>query len=740
MSTDANEFASDGPLTNKLDDRLNRAPFAERIASILCNLPRGAGLVVGIHGPWGDGKTTVLNLIRESLVPRDEVIVRDFNPWRITEEDALLRGFFLVLAEAIGASLSTKIEDLGARASKLAKAARWFTGIFGVFSRTGDMVDKLLNRFSEAVHSGDSRSIEELRSRIVHHLDQSSKRVVILVDDIDRLDKEEIYTVFRLIKACADFPNVCYVVAFDDAVVASALNERYGGGQCAGRAFLEKVVQVPLKLPIAAREDLRALCFEQVNRALDAAGVELTREQVGEFVSGFDRSASVRLTTPRAAKRYGNGLAFALPALKDETNPVDVLLVEALRAFFPEVFGLVRENHPDFSGVESEHRRRDEEPRAARLLNPVLDRMPQEEAEAVKALLVDLFPRLGRVYGNTSYGIDWLERWSRERRICSPEYCARYFTYAIPRNDVADSGIACLLEAASRGDTAAVESKLAALLTDLRAARVVEKLRGVENTVDPKAAAVIAVAMARRGGSLPSQPSLFSFAEPVSQAAILISHLIRRVSDRSTRVDITKEVLKRATPLSFGVECIRWLYVTDKEEKQDQNTLTKQELADARSVLTDRIKTYAKEGAPLFDPARREEHSLLYEWSRAEGRNPVQSHLVSVFTEDPRQIARFLESQAPLAWTANSALPRVSELREEQLKNIGHLISLDVLADLVREHCPGDFENPRWVPGDTRPLDERLAEQFMYVYLKIKRGERAPSDVHDPDQTEENPD
>jgi predicted KAP-like P-loop ATPase len=73
-------------------------------------------------------------------------------------------------------------------------------------------------------------------------------------------------------------------------------------------------------------------------------------------VAGFDRGPSVRLTTPRAAKRYGNGLMFALPMLKGEVNTVDLLLVEALRAFFPEVYDIVRMEHAAFSGVESDPR------------------------------------------------------------------------------------------------------------------------------------------------------------------------------------------------------------------------------------------------------------------------------------------------------------------------------------------------------------------------------------------------
>lgn len=74
------EFSNDRPLSSKNDDMLNRAPFAEHVAGVLRNLPKGSGLVVGIHGPWGDGKTTVLNMLQTDLDADAETATVEFNP------------------------------------------------------------------------------------------------------------------------------------------------------------------------------------------------------------------------------------------------------------------------------------------------------------------------------------------------------------------------------------------------------------------------------------------------------------------------------------------------------------------------------------------------------------------------------------------------------------------------------------------------------------------------------------
>lgn len=708
------EFSNDRPLSSKSDDKLSRAPFAERVAGVLRELPKGAGLVVGIHGPWGDGKTTVLNMLRADLDADGATATVEFNPWRFTDEPAMLAGFFRVLAGVIRAKLTTKGEDIAGWVEKIGRYA--------------SVVDDRLGKAGEVAGAKAEASLEDLRSRLSEALAKADKRIVVLVDDVDRLDKHETHTLFRLIKACADFPNVCYVLAFDDVAVAKSLGERYGAGdEASGRAFLEKIIQVPLKLPVAMKEDLRSLCFQQVDQAISAAGIELTKEDVGGFVSGFDRGISIRLDTPRAAKRYGNGLMFALPMLRGEVNIVDLLLIEAVRAFYPVIHDIIRANHDEFSGVESEYRRRGHDgPRAAVLLKPVVDALPTEEQEAIKSLLKGLFPRLGSAYGGGQYGSDWLSPWAKAKRICSPDYCPRYFSYSVPKSDVRDSEMEALYAKAAKGPASEVGADIEAYFTGSKAKRVIERMRQHEESTSAEAVPSLCLAIAANAKHIPNPPSLFSFAEPVSQAGILISHLIRRLPAGSQRVTLAKQVVEAADPLWFGDEVLRWLHVTDDADKSDRNTLTKEEVREVGMVLVRRIKDRANTGEPLFNVDVPQEHSLLYEWWRVEGREPVQAHLASVFAKDSKNIALFLQAMAARSWGEGDVLPRVGELDGNQLKNIKLIYDLDALAQLIRQHLPGDFENPQWFPDSSKPVEQRLAEQFMFVYNKWKKDGEPP--------------
>lgn len=513
-------------------------------------------------------------------------------------------------------------------------------------------------------------------------------------------------------------------------MVANSLADRYGDdGKDSGRAFLEKIIQVPLKLPMAMKEDLRSICFQQVEQAIAAARVELTEEEIGQFVSGFDRGISIRLDTPRAAKRYGNGLLFALPMLTGEINTVDLLLIEAVRAFYPKVYEVIRANQSEFSGVESEHLRGGGgRPRAAALLKPILDAAPAEEQESLKTLLMELFPRLSGAFGASKFGNDWLAPWARARRICSPDYCTRYFTYAVPKSDVRDSEVTELLAAAAAGDEALVRGRLKSYFTGGKARRVIERLRQQEQVAAPDVVAAICSGIAANAHYIPDPPARFRSAEAPSQAGILISNLIRRLPAGLARVAIAERVMAAADPLWFGAECLRWLRVTEDPGRADSNTLTDSELRHVREALVGRIKSRAAAGDLLFDVNVAQEQQLLYEWCRCEGREPVQRHLAARFKSDPTQIGRFLQSMAPQTWSGNDVMPRVGDLDANHMKLIKRFFDLDTLADLIRGNLTGNFEDPQWIEGGIRPVEQRLAEQFMFILKKWKR-DGEPGDV-----------
>jgi hypothetical protein len=413
---------------------------------------------------------------------------------------------------------------------------------------------------------------------------------------------------------------------------------------------------------------------------------------------------------------------FALPMLKGEANIVDLLLIEAVRAFYPPIYDVIRANHSEYSGVESEHRSRGHgSPRAVVLLEPVVEALLAEEQEAIKLLLKDLFPKLGTAYGGSGYGADWLSLWAKNKRICSPNYCSRYFSYSVPMSDISDSEMDALYAKATNEPAAAVYKVVAAYFTGGKVKRVIQRMRQQEKSTPPEAVQSLCVAIAENAKHIPNPPSLFSYAEPVSQAGILISRLIGRLPPGDPRVTLTKQVIESADPLWFGSEVLRWLYVTDDADKADNNTLTKEQHDEVCKLLVERIEVHANLGQPLFSIDVPQEQTLLFEWQRVDGREPVQAHLSAVFASNSENIALFLQAIAGRSWSMGDGTPHVADLRIDKLENLKLIYDLDSLASLIMAHLIGDFTNSQYYPDLDTPIERQLAEQFIYIYNKWKK-------------------
>nr|WP_241878810.1 P-loop NTPase fold protein [Psychrobacter sp. PraFG1]UNK05407.1 KAP family NTPase [Psychrobacter sp. PraFG1] len=220
-------YSSDAPVSKIDDDEFSRWSFSERVAQVIADRKDSSSIVIGLYGAWGDGKTSVLNFIEQSLVGTDDVICIKFNPWRFGTEDQLLMGFFNQIADALDKKLTTSGDTLKNIGSKIIQPLSKMANVEAV----GDIVTSFISM----------PDIDIFKTRTEELLETSKKRVLILIDDVDRLDKTEIHSLFRLVKLTADFKYTSYILAFDKDIVASSLQDRYSNSQGnSGEAFLEK--------------------------------------------------------------------------------------------------------------------------------------------------------------------------------------------------------------------------------------------------------------------------------------------------------------------------------------------------------------------------------------------------------------------------------------------------------------------------------------------------------------------
>lgn len=705
-------YSSDQPISSKNEDRFNRWAFAERVADTLAGRSDAASIVIGLYGPWGDGKTSTLRLMEVALQNYVHVVVVRFNPWHFQSEEYLLKGFFATLAQVLGKSLPTMKEKIGKifkdYGSLLSLASISIGGVVQV--SPGEAAKGL----GEALSTVE---LDELRSRIESILAESGKRVVVLIDDIDRLDRAETQAIFKLVKLSASFNHTSYVLAFDDEIVAAAIGEKYGhGGLEAGRAFLEKIIQVPLHLPPPDEIALRQMTFEGVDAALTQSGITLSQELVDAFVRHFVDGLEPQLHTPRHAKLYANALTFALPLLKGEAYPVDLMLIEGIRIFYPRLYTAIRD-HPEYflNPGDDRHQHEVHRQRVTAIIDGALEGIGILDKEQVRARLLEvLFPRLS----NMGYGHDWDKRWEREQRICSDKYFKRYFTYSVPPGDVSDIEVERFLEAVATMSPADIDETLKAFAARSAIPQLIRKLRNRENDVEAAAARSLALAFARNGMLVPRERAMLMSDWTFRQAAILVAYMMRRIAAGENRETLANQVVREAQPLPFSLECLRWIH-HDEKEPEEERLISSAAEERISTALAERIGAEATK-SPLYQTFGRDAAGVYWFWNKQDGGDAVVAHLRARFEAHPNEVDSFLDTFVGEAWGMESGLPHRADFDRGNYDAVARLINPDFLMTSLRQRYGAELDAPEYYHGSETPLARRIAHQFAYIHLKVE--------------------
>lgn len=410
---------SDEPISQPEQDHLFRTTPARVLADDLRNLDPATGVVVGILGPWGSGKTSFINLIRHELDNSPQYPVLDFNPWLFSDTDELVQRFFSELAEQLRLksdkfnTMADKLEHYGdvlAPLQVLPVVGAWV----GRASGSIQAVKKLRGKGQGGVAS--------LRKDIDNGLRELQSPIVVVVDDVDRLQSNEIRDVFKLVRLTANFPNMIYLVAFDRTRVETALAE----DGLPGREYLEKIVQITFDLPAVPDSAIRAqvaqAIFETLNSLEDAG-----RLDTNLWPDVFEEIIRPLIRHMRDVRRYAASLRSTVNSLDGRIELVDVLALEAIRVFLPDAFLIMFQSQAALTtpSDNSDFSRRQDE-KFARIVNQLLD-ATDTDRPVIDATIRRIFPHALRHVPN-SYGFgESLSNLIRNRRIAHPDLLSFYF-------------------------------------------------------------------------------------------------------------------------------------------------------------------------------------------------------------------------------------------------------------------------------------------------------------------------
>lgn len=701
-------YSSDSPVNNPEEDQFSRWPFAKRVADVIAQRNDPSSIVIGLYGAWGEGKTSVLNFIDKSFEQNENIVCLRFNPWRYGNEEQLLEGFFIDIADAIDTKIITKQDEIKVAARK---ALPSITSLLGS-KEAGVGIATFLK----------GPTLVDLKHRIEEALQQAKKRVVILVDDIDRLENDEIHAIFRLVKLTADFKYTAYLLAFDEVVVTSALQERYSAGsENAGRSFLEKIIQVPLHLPYIDTQTIKNFCFQSIDEALKISNIDLTDQQVQEYVRDFTYAFEPQLKTPRKAKLYGNILLFSLPILKDEVNPIDLMLIEGVRVFYPKLYDVIKKHPNLFTGVfsESMYNNKDaEKTKIKEIIDQSLNAFDLEIKEGVISLLESMFPKLQAVYGNMHFSSNFTESWYKAQRICSNAYFKRYFAYAVPHDDISDQIIQNIIEQATSSTHEDVRNILETLISKSNAEKVINKLRLKTKGLVEQNSINLAIAISTYRKQFPNPQAMYNFTNPLSQAAMLINDLLKNIKDKSLRVANAKNIIEESISLNFSMEIFRWLDRED-EEKPEKDAFSNAEIDTIAEALINKINVEVEKKENIIAKYPDSCGMIFYTWKKYKNKD-VELYLETLFKKVEKSVFMFLENYTPTAWGMESGVSHKSDFERDQYNSVVKIIEPSIVINAIEKELgslPKILAEYPYFSDESRAI--KLAKQFLWLHAHV---------------------
>jgi hypothetical protein len=534
---------SDAPVRSLSEDQLGRRGFAEALAAEILAAPVARGYVMGLTGPWGSGKTSVLNMAVEAL--GDEAIVVEFNPWMFSGTEALVSRFF---AE-IGAQLGKRGERFKAIAGKIADYGQLLSPL-AVLAGAGAAVGAasgLLKKLS------DGPSVLEQHQDLRDLLGKLDKRVVVVIDDVDRLRPAEVLDIVRLVRLVGDFPNTLYLLAFDRHRVEECLGE---GDDARGRAYLEKIVQVTHDVPAPREPDVTGMFIAglvQMADTLPAGPLD-----PGDWQNILTFVIRPILQTPRQVQRLLGSLSMTMRLVGDEVAFADLAGIEAVRVLRPALFEAIISVADQLAAGRPVPGAGGYRPGRNVADSPVAA-MDAADPELAAAVCRWLFPAALQHFENTHYGSDWEATWRQQRKIASAPVFRFYLERQLPDGVVpakaVDQAVACLSDSHEL-------RRFLDLWTGAELIDLIERMNAPAEQLpvspDPgqDPARIAAPVLLDLLPQLPEDPGAFQ-PRGSTTARRIVHRLIRRIPEERTRSEIVRAIFAGTSALSGRLILLR---------------------------------------------------------------------------------------------------------------------------------------------------------------------------------------
>lgn len=482
----------------------------------------------------------------------------------------------------------------------------------------------------------------EARKALDATLRDNPGKIIIIIDDLDRLNSREIRQVFQLIKSIADFPNTIYILSFDKKIIVNNLRseQRYVKKEESSK-YLEKIVQISLEVPLGDKRKVEQLLFKGLNELI----VDIPKELFSQthwaniYIDGIKQY----IQNLRDVNRFLNSLRFQYNLVKNEVNIADFFALIAFQVFEYDTYCLIRENRLRLAGgwkeLSSDTQEKEE-------LKQFLEIIKKTSHRDVLPILYRLFPKLEFFNSNMTYGGSFQGEWRKTGRICSPDLIDIYFKLDIDTTDIRKSELDEIVRSTSNLNL--FKKNIEKLAKDGRIARFLELLEDYtgedygseEQSIPRQNISVVITAFLDTGDTFTEVESdgFLDIGNPLRIARI-VHQLTSRIKDQNERGNLIIQCVSDAINSLYPAIYLIHLYdqqhgkfgLKETPDPEAARTVSSKDLVKLQEIGLEKIQLWADNGKLLFN---NKFGTVLLIWKNWAGVEKVRQYVTDNFSSD----------------------------------------------------------------------------------------------------------
>lgn len=599
---------SDYPIGSHLDDEdlIGRSNIVNQITSVIRDFDSEGSFVVAVTGEWGTGKTTVLNLALRELNEDSNIIPVVFDPWYFSighgqNLDTLLKRFFDTLEDAIRSRIFRP------NISKL--IGRYYKAIAPIAKKAPISLEFLFDE-----RQGD---LEAIKVELNDAFAKLGAKIVVIIDDLDRMDSLEIAYVFKLIRLCANFDNLVYVVAFDRLLIQEQLDKELDSK---AKDYIDKIVQLELPLPKVEPMVLGRVFSQYLGETEQQLNIVLLQDQdfVDRLRSVFNPHILFLLNNIRLIKLFINRYLLVVPAVRGEVNYFDLLVLEIVRLKYPQIYEAIY-RHPEYFTYRNNINwafPRDEGQKVAQFFEGLVATLDTENREAILSLLgsvfnsVSCYHRRRNIIWDDSHDSIYRERQS----AAHPYYFPRYFYLAVQQDafpDVAWNNLLAQINTATEGQMKQlIDTTIEELLHVNAVGQWLARMRLSVPKINRKQIPALLSAITDRAKDFSDERAGFFELGDYRLMNFLVVDLLERLEPEQVE-EVAIKLIESCPDVEFLRDLMYWLDPEWAEGEHAEPRFAQVDFHRLKQLASDRLrKTYIEDGQNILTESHH--HGGLY--------------------------------------------------------------------------------------------------------------------------------